>query len=401
MPDSPMIPIARPSLAEEEIAAAARAIRSGWVTQGPEVAAFEREFAAFVGAPYACAVSSGTTALHVALLAAGVQPGDDVITVSHSFIATANAIRYCGARPVFVDIDAGTYNMDPALVERAVTPRTRAILAVHQLGLPCDLAAIGDVARRHRLALVEDAACAIGSELRTSTGWERIGRPYGDVACFSFHPRKLVTTGDGGMVTTGNEEIDKRVRALRHHGMSVSDLARHGSSRVVNERYDVLGFNYRLTDVQAAIGRAQLAGFPARLDRRRRQAERYRRQLEGVPGLRLPVVPEYARPNWQTFCVQLPETLDQTAVMQSLLDEGIATRRGVMCAHSEPAYPRDAWSCGADRACDGGGRPCPHLANSERVRDRGLALPLFDELTDADQARVIGALRGACGAAAR
>jgi perosamine synthetase len=390
------IPVARPALGDAEVAAAARAIRSGWVTQGPEVAAFEREFAAFAGAPHACAVSSGTTALHLALLAVGVQPGDDVITVSHSFIATANAIRYCGARPVFIDIDPGTLNMDPSRIERAIGPRTRAILAVHQVGLPCDLAAIGAIANAHRLALVEDAACAVGSEVRMNGRWERIGKPHSDVACFSFHPRKLVTTGDGGMITTANAALDAQARALRHHGMSVSDLARHSSTRVVAESYDSLGFNYRMTDVQAAIGRVQLAGFPERLERRRRQAARYQELLAAIDGLRLPVVPEYARPNWQTFCVQLPAAIDQTAVMQTLLDAGIATRRGVMCAHREPAYPRGAWSCGADRACDHTPAPCPHLIHSERAQDHGLALPMFDGLSDADQVRVADALKRAC-----
>jgi len=387
------LPITRPSLGDAEVAAAARVIRSGWVTQGPEVAAFEREFAAFVGAPHACAVSSGTTALHLALLAVGVQAGDEVITVSHSFIATANVIRYCGAMPVFVDVERATYNIDPALVERAIGPRTRAILAVHQLGLPCDLAAIGAIARRHRLALVEDAACAIGSDVRTASGWERIGKPHSDVACFSFHPRKLVTTGDGGMLTTADAALDARVRALRHHGMTVSDLARHTSNTVVHEHYDVLGFNYRMTDVQAAIGRVQLASFPERLTTRRRQAARYQELLADAPGIQLPAVPGFARPNWQTFCVTLANGLEQTTVMQALLDAGISTRRGVMCAHREPAYPRSTWSCGFERACDRSGEPCPHLANGEYVQDHGLALPMFDELTDADQIRVAGALR--------
>jgi perosamine synthetase len=392
----PMIPIARPALDEAEVAAAARAIRSGWVTQGPEVAAFERELAAFVGAPHACAVSSCTAALHVALLAVGVQPGDEVVTVSHSFIATANAIRYCGARPVFVDIDRRTFNIDPARLEQAIGPRTRAILPVHQVGLPCDLTAILDIARRRGVRVVEDAACAIGSERLTSDGWERIGRPHGDVACFSFHPRKLLTTGDGGMITTADPEIDARVRALRHHGMSVSDLTRHGAAAVTVEQYSTVGFNYRMTDVQGAIGRAQLAGFPARLARRREQAARYDELLRPVPGLELPTVPSYARPNWQTYCVQLPPAADQLEVMQALLDAGIATRRGIMCAHREPAYPRESWSCGEDRTCDGSGAPCAHLANSEAAQDRGVALPLFESMSDADQVRVALALARVC-----
>src|SRR5436190_22175267 len=222
-PVKTIIPVARPWMDEQEAAAGRRAILSGWVRQGPEVAAFEREFAEAVGAAHACASSSCTTALHLALLAAGVGPEDEVITVSHSFIASANAIRYCGATPVFVDIDLATFNIDPALVDAAVGPRTKAILAVHQIGMPCDLPALTAIAARHGVPLVEDAACAVGSELEWQGGWQRIGRPHGDVACFSFHPRKLLSTGDGGMLTTDNTDLDRRFRLLRQHGMSVPD----------------------------------------------------------------------------------------------------------------------------------------------------------------------------------
>src|SRR5207237_982780 len=198
------IPITAPLIGDQEIAAVAAPLRSGWLTQGPEVAAFEREFAEYVGAPHACATSNCTTALHLALLALGIGPGDEVITVSHSFIATANAIRYCGARPVFVDIDPVTFNIDPARVAGAVTPRTRAILCVHQMGMPCELAALLELARARQIPVIEDAACAIGSEIRWDGAWQRIGRPHADIACFSFHPRKVMSTGDGGMLTTSN-----------------------------------------------------------------------------------------------------------------------------------------------------------------------------------------------------
>lgn len=397
-PSPPPIPVARPAMGDAEVEAAARAIRSGWVTQGPEVAAFERELAAFVGAPHACAVSSGTAALHLALLAAGVRAGDEVITVSHSFIATANAVRYCGAVPVFVDVESGTFNVDPARIEPAVTPRTRAVLCVHQMGMPCDLAAIVAVARRRGLAVVEDAACALGSEVAREGRWERIGRPHGDLACFSFHPRKLVATGDGGMITTASAELDARLRLLRQHGMSVPDTARHAASTVIFEEYPVLGFNYRLTDIQAAVGREQLKRLPAIVERRRALARRYLDGLAGVPGLALPHEPGWARTNWQSFCVRLAEGLDQRAVMQRLLDRGISTRRGVMCAHREAAYPPDAWTCrpaGRDCACAPG--TCARLAESERAQDRGIILPLFDQLTHGDQDRVMEALRDACG----
>lgn len=214
------IPLSKTWMGESEVLAAERAIRSGWVTQGPEVAAFEKEFAEFVGAPHACAVSSCTTALHLALKVVGVDAGDEVITVSHSFIATANSIRYCGAIPVFIDIRPEDFNLNPSLVEAVITPRTRAILCVHQLGMPCDLTALAAIAKKHNLPLIEDAACALGSEILFEGKWEKIGKPHGDIACFSFHPRKLLSTGDGGMITTKRGEWDAKFRLWRQHGMT-------------------------------------------------------------------------------------------------------------------------------------------------------------------------------------
>src|SRR4051812_20415365 len=289
-----MIPVARPSIGAEELDAVARPLKSGWLTQGPEVAAFEREFAAYVGAPYACAVSNCTTALHLALLALGVGAGDEVITVSHSFIATANAIRYCGATPVFIDIEPATLNMNPALIERAITTRTRAILCVNQLGMPCNIQEIVAIARRFGLWVVEDAACAIGSEILVNGNWEPIGKPHGDVACFSFHPRKVVTTGDGGMITTSNSDYDAKFRLWRQHGMTVSDTVRHRSRDVIYEAYTELGYNYRMTDLQAAIGREQLRRLPAIVSRRRQLADRYRDRLRRVQGVEPPVEPSWA-----------------------------------------------------------------------------------------------------------
>jgi dTDP-4-amino-4,6-dideoxygalactose transaminase len=382
------IPFARPLIGDAEVEATRRVLLSGWVTQGPEVAAFEREFAAAVGAEHACAVSSATTALHVALLAVGVKPGDEVITVSHSFIATANAVRYCGATPVFVDVEPGTYNLDPRRLDAAAGPLTKAILCVHQLGMPCDLQAISAFARARNLPLVEDAACAIGSEIRLDRGWERIGRPHGDIACFSFHPRKLITTGDGGMLTTRSAARDAQFRLLRQHGMSVPDTVRHAARQIVIESYDVLGFNYRMTDIQAAVGREQLKRVPIIVARRRELAARYHERLRGMPGIRLPEEPVFARSNWQTYCVVLDERLDQRTVMQHMLDAGVATRRGATCAHREPAYPRETW------------RATESLGTSERLQSHGLALPLFHDMTADDQDYVVNALHAACTALA-
>lgn len=381
-----MIPISKPMMDEREAAAAGRVILGGWITQGPEVAAFEQELAAYVGAPHACAVSSCTTALHLALLAVGVTPGDEVITVSHSFIATPNAIRYCGAVPVFIDVEPDTYNLDPSRLEAAITSRTKAILAVHQMGMPCDLAAISAIAQAHGLPVIEDAACAIGSEILWQGRWERIGRPHTGIACFSFHPRKVVSTGDGGMITTADPGWDEHCRLLRQHAMSVPDRVRHGSNRVIFESYPTLGYNYRMTDIQAAIGREQLKRLPEIVARRRALAARYRSLLSGdrIPGLALPREPDWARSNWQSFCVRLPDSCEQLPVMQRMLDDKIATRRGIMCSHREPAY------VSAPRR--------ESLSVSEGAQDRCILLPLYPQMTPEEQQHVVDALARACAA---
>jgi dTDP-4-amino-4,6-dideoxygalactose transaminase len=296
-----------------------------------------------------------------------------------------------------VDIDRATGNLDPALIERALTPRTRAILCVHQLGMPCDLEAILAIARPRGIPVVEDAACALGSEILRDGAWQRIGRPHGDVACFSFHPRKAVTTGDGGMLTTTDADTDARFRMLRQHGMSGAPAPPGAASAVAFESYALLGYNYRMTDIQAAVGRVQLARLPAILERRRAQAERYGALLSGVAGLELPREPPWARSNWQSYCVRLPQRVDQRRAMQAMLDAGIATRRGVTCAHREPVYASEPWSCGAGPGPCGCARGvCARLGESERAQDGSILLPLYHQLTDADQQAVASALRAAC-----
>ena len=373
-----MIPVAKPLLGEEEAAATRRAILSGWVTQGREVEAFEHEWAAYVGAPFACAVSNCTTGLHLALLVAGVQAGDEVITVSHSYIATVNAVRNASALPIMVDIEAATFNISPERVIEAITPKTKAILAVHQLGMPCDIVALKKIATLYNLILIEDAACAIGSEILTDGQWKTIGPPHADIACFSLHPRKVITTGDGGMITTANAEWDAKLRLLRQHGMSISDKARHNAKSVMFEAYPIPGFNYRMTDVQAAMGREQLKRLPSILERRREIAARYSSELQGVT---LPHQPSWARSNWQSYAIQVSPEQNQQSIMQTMLDDGIATRRGVMCSHREEAC--------ADL-------PLRHnLSASEHAQDHTIILPLYPQMTDAEQDRVITSLHKA------
>jgi perosamine synthetase len=386
----PRIPLARPVLGDAEAAAVARVLASGWITQGPEVRAFEDAFAATVEAPYAIAVASCTAALELALYALGVGPGDEVITVSHSFIATANAIWRVGAVPVFVDIEPATGNMDAAEIEAAASPRTRAILVVHQAGVPADLVRIQSAADRLGVPVVEDAACALGSEVLHDGRWQPIGRPHGAVACFSFHPRKVVTTGDGGMITTADGALAERLRRLRVHGMSVDADVRHARGTVV-ERYLEPGFNLRMTDLQAAIGRVQLERLPAMLADRRRLAARYRERLAGLPVDWLQEPPD-GRANWQAWLVDLPSAADQATVIAALAERGIASRRGVMCAHREPAYATARWRCAAGNGCGCGAGSCARLRRSETAQDRRIQLPLHPGMTDADQDDVVQAL---------
>jgi dTDP-4-amino-4,6-dideoxygalactose transaminase len=396
--DRRFIPLHRPDLDTAECEAAAMVIRSGWVSQGPETEAFEREFAAWVGAPHAAAVSNGTVALELALRALDVGPGDDVITVSHSFIATANAIRAVGARPAFVDVDPCTLNIDPAKIEAAITPNTRAILVVHQLGMPCDLEQILAIASRHHLRVIEDAACAAGSEIAIGGRWQRIGAPHGDVACFSFHGRKPITTGEGGMITSRDAAIDHAVRLTRNVGMTISAERRHAATTVTFEAYDRQGSNHRLSDIAAAVGRAQLRKLSGLVARRRALAARYHAHFANSDIVTPLLEPAWARTNWQSYPVRLSDRYDQREVMQRMLDDGIATRRGVMCAHLEPAWQKDDWRCAARAGggCACAGQTCAALERSEHGRDRHILLPLFATLTEDEQDRIVAVLHRAC-----
>ena len=376
------IPITKPSLGEEEARAPYESIRSGWVTQGPKVAAFEKAVASYVGAKHGIATTSCTTGLHLALATAGIGPGDEVIVPSFTFIASANAILYTGATVVFADIDARTYNIDPNDIEHRITKRTKAIMPVDQIGMTADMDAINSIAKTHGVDVVEDAAPTIGSEYR--------GRRTGSNAhqtVFSFHPRKVITTGEGGMITTDDDALADRARKLRAHGMSVSDLDRHTADRVIIEAYDELGFNYRMTDIQASIGLVQLRRLPELLETRIAKAERYNRELPEIRGLAIPFVPPYARHTYQSYCLRLTKDcrLDREELMTNLLRRGIATRRGVMASHLEKTY--------IDRV----GRVA--LPVTEEATRNTMLIPLFASMTDEEQTYVIDALREELGPA--
>lgn len=371
-----MIPVARPYLGAEEEQAVIEVLRSGWVTQGPRVAEFEQKFAAYICCEHAIAVSSCTTALHLALLASGIGSGDEVICPSLSFIATANAIAHTGATPIFGDIDLETYNLDPDHVEEVITSRTKAILVVHQIGLPAEMNALLALAAKHGLLLIEDAACSIGSEY----DGQLIGKPLGTMACFSFHPRKVLTTGEGGMITTSDARLAERLRRLRQHAMSLSDVVRHSAKQITAETYDEVGFNFRMTDLQAAVGIAQLGRLSEFLERRRYLAARYNANLERLPWLQTPIVPANCHHNYQSYMVRLTNGsgLHRDAIMQELLEKGISTRRAIMAIHRERPYRSERWE--------------NSLPQTNLVTDTGLILPLFHQMTDSEQNYIIEAL---------
>ena len=372
-----VIPVIRPWLGEEEAAAAAAAVASGWIAQGPRVAQFEEAFAAVIGADHAVAVSSCTTALHLAMVAAGVGPGDEVIVPSLSFIATANAVRYVGARPVFADVELGTQNLTAETVQAHLTDRTRAVIVVDQAGVPADIDAIQALCEPRGIRLVQDAACAAGSVYR--------GRPVGAgawLATFSFHPRKLLTTGEGGMIVTSDAALAARLRRLREHGMDVSAADRHRSSQPVIEHYTEVGFNFRMTDIQAAVGLVQLGRLAAIVARRRELAQRYTRLLSGLAGVQTIRDPDYGSTNFQSFWILLPEDAAVTRddLLRLLAESGVSARRGIMAAHLEPAYH---------------GFATAPLPVTERLTAHSLILPLFHEMTGAEQDLVVSVLSGA------
>ena len=373
------VAISAPSTGEEEWQACREPLLSGWLTQGPQVAAFEKAFAERHQVAHAIAVTSCTTALHLALAAVGVGPGDEVIVPSFTWVATANAVLYCGATPVLADVDRTTYNVDVDSVARKVTPRTRALIAVHLFGRCADVDALRAVLPAGA-ALIEDAACAAGA------AWQ--GRPVGTlgtVAAFSFHPRKSVTTGEGGMVTTDDAQLARRVDQMRNHGATVSEEQRHSGPRpYLLPEFDVLGYNYRMTDLQGAVGLVQLRKLDTFIDERARWAAWYRDALGGIPWLRLPDEPRGMRHGWQAFVTYVDPRRAPAArndIMQRLEQQGIATRPGTHAVHML-AYYRERFGL-----TDGdfpGARDCA---------EQTMAIPLHNRMSAEDYEYVAACLR--------
>ncbi|MFL4473457.1 DegT/DnrJ/EryC1/StrS family aminotransferase [Paeniglutamicibacter sp. MACA_103] len=375
------ISVMKPWLGTAESEALAEVVASGWVAQGPRTAAFEEAFAQHQHVRHAVAASSCTTALQLALIVAGVKSGDDVVVPSFSFIATANAPTYLGARPVFADVESATGNVTADAVERVLTNKTTAIIAVDQGGMPLDLEPLRRMCDERGIALVEDAACAAGSTY--------MGAPVGggaDVSAWSFHPRKLLTTGEGGMLTTNNPDWASRARRLREHAMDVSAAERHGSTLAPQEHYGEVGYNFRMTDLQAAVGLVQLAKLDEMVQRRRELASRYRAAFHDVSGLRCAQDPEYGTSNFQSFWIEvLPEfRMDREHLLEKLAADEISARRGIMAAHQQQAYAGHS------------GISAP-LPVTERLTANTLILPLYHELAEHEQDRVISSVLNAGG----
>lgn len=362
------IPLTIPLFDKNEERAVISVLSSGWHTTGPKTAEFERLFADYCRVKYAVAVSNCTTALFLSLIIGGIKPGDEVIVPSYTFIATANVVVHAGAKPVFVDVEEDTFNIDVKDAERKITKITKAIIPVDQVGLACDIDEIRKIAKSQNLFVIVDSACAIGSKYK-----DRPVGGFGDLTCFSLHPRKLISTGEGGFITTNNKKFAHQALMWRTHGATISDAARHNSQRVIFEEYPVPGYNFRITDIQSAIGIEQLKKLPNILKRRKILADRYTRLFAETKYIKTPYVPKYAEHNWQSYIIRLTSDskVSRDSLMGKLLNDGIATRRGVMASHLEPYYVKAYGKI--------------KLPVTERLAESTICLPIFPQMTFVEQ----------------
>jgi dTDP-4-amino-4,6-dideoxygalactose transaminase len=382
MKDHRIIPISKPYFDEKETAAVTAVLSSGWVVQGPKVREFERAFERFQSAEHAVATTSATATLHLALLALGVGEGDEVILPAFTHPATANAIRHVRAKPVFVDIRLCDFNIDPGAAEKALTRRTKALIPVHLFGLPAEMDPILDMTKGSRFSVIEDAACGHGAVYR-----DRMVGTIGVCGAFSFHPRKPITTGEGGVLTTNDSEIADRIRTLRSHGESLSDEVRHQANEILYPDYVDAGFNYRMTDIQAAVGVEQVKKLPYILERRRRLAGEYNRllsELERDEYVALPRETAGCLHSYQSYVILLRERslMERNEVSNELQRRGIATRKGTYHVPGTRFY-RETF--GFKRG---------DFPNSEFADERSLALPLFVQMTDEELTYVVENLEG-------
>jgi UDP-4-amino-4,6-dideoxy-N-acetyl-beta-L-altrosamine transaminase len=365
------IPYGHQTIEEDDIQAVANILRGDFITTGPAAAEFEEKTAAYVGAKYAVTVANGTAALHIACLAAGIQEGDEVIVPAITFAASANCVLYCGAAPVFADIDPVTYNIDPADVERKITDRTRAIIPVHFTGQPCEMDEIHRIAAKYGLLVIEDGAHALGAKYRG----KRIGSLHSDMTIFSFHPVKPITTGEGGMVVTDNEKLYQRLLLFRSHGVTREEsLMEKNEGGWYYEQLE-LGYNYRMTDIQAALGSSQLKKLDRFLARRRELARRYDRAFEGVPGLVTPKQLPDTESGWHLYVLQFTEA-DRNKVFADLREAGFGVNIHYIPVYHHPYYRKHGYQ---DVYCP----------NAEELYSRMISLPLYPGLTEEQQDMVI------------
>ena len=377
-----MIPYGHQTIDEADIQAVERVLRSDYLTTGPAVGAFEEKVAGYAGAKYAAAVSNGTAALHTACLAAGIGPGDEVITSPITFAASANCVLYCGGRPVFADIDPATYNLSPEEIEKKITPRTKAVIPVHFAGRPCEMDAIGEIAKKHGLTVIEDGAHALGAAYHG----RRIGT-FSDMTIFSFHPVKPITTGEGGMVVTDDEKLYQRLKLFRSHGITREEWEMEGSAPEQGEGWYyqqvALGFNYRMTDLQAALGASQMDKLDGFLQKRREIAARYSRAFAEVPGIGIPEWPKEMESGWHLYVIRIQEK-ERAEVYRRLQEAGIGANVHYIPVYRHPYYQRHGYG----EVC------CPR---AEELYRQIISLPIYPGLTGEEQQQVIDTLLSICG----